>query len=181
MTENLDLQPFPLFIKHNWKGLPRQWESVKLAPLCCRWFLIMSLTREQHSGDPMRPQLGNPSPGSASTTVTFSNKKKRWWDGGNSRHTLHSWTCRHTIIHKYMDTWSINKIIHLKVDEECVIMEISGTHISLAMQRRSFLMKSDCCQEASSLEKPKRRSQALPTYTVQHVIPEWIITGGRWK
>lgn len=60
-------------------------------------------------------------------------------------------------------------------------MEISGTHISLAMQRWSFLMKSDCCQEASSLEKPKRRSQALPTYTVQHVIPEWIITGGRCK
>lgn len=80
-----------------------------------------------------------------------------------------------------MNIWSINKIIHRKVDEECVIKEISGTHISLAVQRRSFLMKSDCCQETLSLEKPKRRSQALPTYTVQHVIPEWIITGGRCK
>ena len=79
-----------------------------------------------------------------------------------------------------MNTCSRNKI-HMKAVEESMIMVISETHISLAMQRKSLLMKNDCCQEASSLEKPKRRSQALPTYMVKHVIPEWIIAGGQYE
>ena len=69
----------------------------------------------------------------------------------------------------------------MKAVEESMIMVISETHISLAMQRKSLLMKNDCCQEASSLEKTNRMSQALPTYMVNHVIPEWIIAGGQYE